>query len=186
MAYANGHQLLCNNCHFTSNITYHITQHFIEGLHDAVRMYTRTILPRSLVSFCTARYGGKTTKHTIILDSLHNKILNFTWVCVLIFLSLGCSLVLWYELNEKFWDILLCFPMPDCGARKPTWRWRVWWLAKFAWYDVTWKPSMTRGSQFPELKCLPHCAKCATTSFLICVLRGSDMHESVCDRQGCW
>ena len=24
--------------------------------------------------------------------------------------------------------------------RKPTWRSRVWWLAKFAWYDVTWKP----------------------------------------------
>ena len=31
--------------------------------------------------------------------------------------------------TEKLWDILLCFPMPDYGARKPTWRSRVWWLA---------------------------------------------------------
>ena len=83
----------------------------------------------------------KTTKHSIILDSLHDRILNFTWVCVLVFLSLSCSLVIWYELNEKFWDILSCFAMPDCEARKPTWRLRVWWLVKLAWCDVTWKPS---------------------------------------------
>ena len=81
-------------------------------------------------------------KHAIFFYSSHKRILNFTWVFVLIFLSLSCSLVLWYELYEKLWDILLCFPMPDNGARKPPWWLRVWWLAKLAWYDVTWKPSI--------------------------------------------
>ena len=37
---------------------------------------------------------------------------------MLIYLSLTCSLVLWYKLNEKFWDILLCFPIP--GWKKET------------------------------------------------------------------
>ena len=45
----------------------------------------------------------KTTKNVIIL------------VCVLIFLSLGCSLALWYNLNQKFLDILLCFPYRTMG-----------------------------------------------------------------------
>ena len=31
----------------------------MEGLHDAVRTYTRTIFPRSLFPFCMARYGEK-------------------------------------------------------------------------------------------------------------------------------
>ena len=31
----------------------------IEGLHDAIRTYMRTILPRCLVSFCMARYREK-------------------------------------------------------------------------------------------------------------------------------
>ena len=84
----------------------------------------------------------KTTKYAITLDSLYNRIWNFTWVCVLIFLSLSCNLVLWYELKKKFWDIWLYFPIPDCGERKPTWRSRVRWLPKFAWYDVTWKHSI--------------------------------------------
>ena len=34
----------------------------IESLHDAERTYTRAILPRSLVSFCMARYGEKQQK----------------------------------------------------------------------------------------------------------------------------
>ena len=60
-------------------------------------------------------------------------------MCVLIFMSFGYNLVLWYELNKKFWDILLYFPIPFHVNRKPTWRSRVWWLAKLAWYNVTWK-----------------------------------------------
>ena len=104
--------------------------------------YTRMILPRSVVSFLYSAVWRKTTKRAIILDSLHNRISNFTQVCELIFLSLCCSLVLWYIISEKFWDILLCFPIPDYGAKKPTWRSRGRWLAKLAWYDVTWKPSM--------------------------------------------
>ena len=34
----------------------------IEGLHDAVRTY------------CIVRFGGKQTKHAVILDLLHNRI----------------------------------------------------------------------------------------------------------------
>ena len=58
----------------------------------------------------------KTTKHAVILDLLPSRILDFpvlemcVCVCVLIiFLSPSCSFLLWYELNEKFLDILLCF-----------------------------------------------------------------------------
>ena len=57
------------------------------------------------------------------LEKNNRKHLNFwytSWeelkfqpsVCVLILLSLSCNLVLWYELNKMFWDILLCFPIP--------------------------------------------------------------------------
>ena len=52
-------------------------------------------------------------------------------VCVLTILPLGCYLVLWYEVNKKIWDILLHFPIPACGGRKPTWRSRIRWLAKW-------------------------------------------------------
>ena len=62
-----------------------------------------------LDSFFYSAVWRKTTKHVIILDSLNYRISNFTQVCVLLFLSLGCSLVLWYNLNKKFLDILLYF-----------------------------------------------------------------------------
>ena len=61
-------------------------------------------------------------------------------VCFM-FLSLGRNLVLCYELDKKWRDILLYFPIPGHAKRKPTFRPRVWWLAKLAWYDVAWKPS---------------------------------------------
>ena len=40
----------------------------------------------------------KTTKNTRTCDLLHGRIWNFIQVCVLVFLSLGCNLVLLYEL----------------------------------------------------------------------------------------
>ena len=43
----------------------------------------------------------KTTKNTETFDLLHGRIQNFIRVCVLIFLLLGCNLVMWYELNKK-------------------------------------------------------------------------------------
>ena len=52
----------------------------IEGLHDAVRTYTGMIFPAPWFPFCTVQYGDN-QKHPIILDSLHNRILNFTRVC---------------------------------------------------------------------------------------------------------
>ena len=42
----------------------------------------------------------------------------------------------------KFRDIFLCFPIPHHAKWKPTWRSKVQWLAKSAWCDVTWKPSI--------------------------------------------
>ena len=116
----------------------------IEGLHDAVRTYTRTTLPRSLVSFYYGTVWRKTTKPAVTFDLLYSKIWNFNWVCVLILLSLGRNLVLWYELNKKVTRhfVVFCYTRP-C-ERKPTWRSRVGWLAKLAWYDVTWKPSICK------------------------------------------
>ena len=58
----------------------------IEGLRDAVHTYTRMILPRSL-GFLFVQCGMEkqtttATKHAVILDLLHNRILNITQVCV--------------------------------------------------------------------------------------------------------
>ena len=46
------------------------------------------------------QFDMEKNKHAVILDLLYNKTLYFNRVCVLIFLSVSCSLVLWYELNE--------------------------------------------------------------------------------------
>ena len=73
----------------------------MEGLHDAVRTYTRTIFPRSLVSFLYGAVWRKTTKPAVTFDLLYSKIWNFSRVYVLVLLSLGRNLVLWYELNKK-------------------------------------------------------------------------------------
>ena len=43
------------------------------SLHDTVCTYTRMILPRSLVSFLYSVVWRKTTKHTFIFDSPHNR-----------------------------------------------------------------------------------------------------------------
>ena len=43
------HKLIHDRCNWS----------FIEGLHDAIRTYTRMILQSRLVSFCTAKYGEK-------------------------------------------------------------------------------------------------------------------------------
>ena len=86
------------------------------------------------------------------IEKNNKKRLNFWFTLwkelleILIFLSRSYNLVLWYELNKKFWDILLYFPIPLHVKRKPTWRLRAWWLAKLAWYDVTWKPSIVNSN----------------------------------------
>ena len=62
----------------------------------------------------------KNNKNAVIWESIYNRISNVNGVCVLIiFLSLGCNLALWYELNKKFCWILLYFPIQACGDRKP-------------------------------------------------------------------
>ena len=53
-----------------------------------------------------------------------------------------------------FLDIFLCFPIPHHAKRKPTWRSKMRWLAKLAWYDVTWKPSIEY-ADFTELTPAP-------------------------------
>ena len=42
-------------------------------------------------------------------------------MCLLIFLSLSGNLVTWYELNKKYWNILLSYPILSYAKRKPTW-----------------------------------------------------------------
>ena len=81
----------------------------------------------------------KQTKNACTLDLLHGKSCKFHRVCVVIFLPLRFNLVMWYELNKKLRNILLLFPIPSHAHGKPTWWSRVWWLAKFVWYDITWK-----------------------------------------------
>ena len=71
-------------------------------MHDVVRSHTRMILLQCLVSYSSARLeeSNKTCyyfKFTSLIIS------NFTQVCELIFLSLGCSLVLWFNLNKSSW-----------------------------------------------------------------------------------
>ena len=63
------------------------------------------------------------------------------------------NLVLWYELNKKLQETLLCFPIPGRAKKKPTWRVRVWWLAKLASYDVTLKPSIVVMALFSLFVC---------------------------------
>ena len=111
------------------------------SISRAYRLVKWTIhLSESLGFLLHSAVWRKTTKNTRTFDLLYVRILNFLGVCVLIFLSLGCNLVMWYVLNKKLWDLFLLFPIPSNVNRKPTWRSRVWWLAKFAWYDVTWNP----------------------------------------------
>ena len=71
----------------------------IDSLHDAVRTYMRTILSRSLVSFS---YGAVCKKQQNLLLLLIYFIARFemSTECVLIFFSLGCNLVLHYELDQ--------------------------------------------------------------------------------------
>ena len=78
-------------------------------------------LPFQLHIFPSPRYR-ETTKHAVIFDLLYDRISKFNCVGVLIhvFLSLGCNLTLWYEVNNKFWCILLYLLIPVCGNRKPT------------------------------------------------------------------
>ena len=81
----------------------------LKGLHDAVRSHTRMILPRSLVSyFYTAVW--KKQENTLSFQIHFITKFQISLKCVLIFLSLWCSLVSLYHLNQKFLDILLCFP----------------------------------------------------------------------------
>ena len=74
--------------------------------------------------FCSAQYREKQQKGLELLNYFMEGI-KTNRVCVLIFLLLSCNLVLWYELNKKYWNILLCFPIWCPTKRKPTWRSRV-------------------------------------------------------------
>ena len=67
----------------------------IEGLHDAVRTYTRTILPRP-PGFLFVLHGKekKQQKTPKLLIFLHRTIQNFNRVYMLIFLSRYYNLVL--------------------------------------------------------------------------------------------
>ena len=66
---------------------------YIEGLHDAVRIHTRTILSRSLVSFLYVVVWGKTTKPAVTFDLL---IVRFEILTACVFQYSCHSVVIWY------------------------------------------------------------------------------------------
>ena len=74
----------------------------MEGCTAQYAPYTHTSFPRSLLSFLYSAVWRQTTKHDVTFDLLYSKIWNFNRVRVLIFLSLGCNLLLWFELNIGF------------------------------------------------------------------------------------
>ena len=72
----------------------------IQGLHDVVRTYTHTIFPCCLVSFFV--WPGIEKNNIKRLNFWFTSQNNFKFPqSALIFLSLCCNLVLWYELNKK-------------------------------------------------------------------------------------
>ena len=85
------------------------------------------ILQYLLLSFCTVPYRENNKKRLN---------LRFTMEGFEILVTRS-NLIMWYELNQKLWNI---FPIPFHAKRKPTWWSWVWWLAKFDWYHVTQKP----------------------------------------------
>ena len=75
----------------------------IKCLHDAIHTYACTILHHLYVSFCSMEYGEKkkaawTFRFTSWKEGFE---ISTECVCVLILLSLGCNLVMWYELRKK-------------------------------------------------------------------------------------
>ena len=103
-----------------------------------------------LLGFLFIERGMENNNKThIFFYLLHNRISNFTRVCVLIVTQFG--IMIWTK--WKFWDILLCFPVSDCGKRKPTWRSPVWWLAN--WLNMTSHENpITAVSPVVKLTCL--------------------------------
>ena len=82
----------------------------IEGLHKAIRTYTCTIYPTPWFPFCMARYTEKQQKMLELLIYFIEGIkISTECVCVLIFLSLSCNLVLWHEVNKKVMGHLVMF-----------------------------------------------------------------------------
>ena len=118
-------------------------------VNAAIRTYAHRILANLLVSLCIERYGEKEQPKKIKKNKKnawssvlsHGRIWNFNRVCADILVTQLQS-IMWYELNKKLWNILLLVPIPSHASRKPTWQSRIWWLAKFAWYDATWKTSI--------------------------------------------
>ena len=80
----------------------------IEGLHNAVRTYAHcgniSVLP-------LAQHGMEKNNKKCwnFLFTPRIRIAIFT-ECVVIFLPLGCNLVMWYELNKKIIEYFVTFP----------------------------------------------------------------------------
>ena len=53
---------------------FNLQDNYIEGLHDVVRSYTRSIFPHRLGFLLFGAIKTKTTKQTVILDLLYYKI----------------------------------------------------------------------------------------------------------------
>ena len=96
----------------------------IEGLHDAVCTYARTILSKSLGFLLHSAVWRKQQK-TLELSIFFMEKFEISSRCVCWYSghSVGIlTMVMWYELNKKKWNNLLLFPILSHVNRKPTWR----------------------------------------------------------------
>ena len=117
----------------------------IEGLHDAVGTLHVHDVAHLLVCFCTERCGEKQPKLLeLLIYFLEGFEISSGCVCWHSCHSVAIGNVIWTKWTFAEHVVIL----PPCAESKPTWRSQVWWFAKFARYDVTWKPSIFFNLQF--------------------------------------
>ena len=118
-----------------------------KGLHDAVHTYTYMVFPPPWFLFCNAghRENIKTYCYfgfTLEQDSKFQP--SMCWYS----LSPSCSSVLWYKLNEKFWDFVFFPYWPVRRGFQHGYR-KYDNFAKLAWYDITWNSSIGKLVNYP-------------------------------------
>ena len=92
-----------------------------QGTHLRAHDFSKSL------GFLVAQHGENQQQKTLELTIyfMEGFEISSECVCVLTFLSLGCNLVMRYELNKKLRNILLLFPIPSHVNGKPTWQSRV-------------------------------------------------------------
>ena len=113
----------------------------IESLHNAVRTNTRTILPCPLFPFCIVRYWEKQQNTVLFLNSFMTEIkiatkCEYYYSCHSIwFCTCGMNSIKSFETFSCVFLYRTCEEETNMAVESAM-------IAKSAWYDVTWKPSM--------------------------------------------